>query len=94
MIFDDSNQDAHEQSPITGGIAADRLKSIVERIERLEEERKGLANDIRDIYAESKSAGFLPKVVKLLIQIRKKDRNDLEQEESMLDLYRRALGME
>jgi uncharacterized protein (UPF0335 family) len=76
-----------------GGIAADRLRSIVERIERLEEERKALANDIKDIYAEAKSAGFDVKVVRQIISIRKKEPAEVEEQETLLDLYRRALGM-
>ncbi|HET9018272.1 MAG TPA: DUF2312 domain-containing protein [Acetobacteraceae bacterium] len=77
----------------TGGIAADRLRSIVERIERLEEERKALANDIKDIYAEAKSAGFDVKVLRQLIRIRKQETAEVEEQETLLDLYRRALGM-
>jgi uncharacterized protein (UPF0335 family) len=76
-----------------GGIAADRLRSIVERIERLEEERKGLAGDIKDIFAEAKSAGFDVKVVRQIISIRKKEPAEVEEQETLLDLYRRALGM-
>ena len=77
----------------TGGIAADRLRSIVERIERLEEERKALGNDIKDIYAEAKSAGFDVKVLRQLIRIRKQEAADVEEQETLLDVYRRALGM-
>lgn len=77
----------------TGGIAADRLRSIVERIERLEEERKALGGDIRDIYAEAKSAGFDVKVLRQLITIRKKQAAEVEEQETLLDVYRRALGM-
>jgi uncharacterized protein (UPF0335 family) len=76
-----------------GGIAADRLRSIVERIERLEEERKGLADNIKDIFAEAKSAGFDVKVVRQIISIRKKEPAEVEEQETLLDLYRRALGM-
>jgi uncharacterized protein (UPF0335 family) len=76
-----------------GGIAADRLRSIVERIERLEEERKALAGDIKDIYAEAKSAGFDVKVVRQIISIRRKEPAEVEEQETLLDLYRRALGM-
>ena len=79
--------------PKTGGIAADRLRSLVERIERLEEERKALGGDIRDIYAEAKSAGFDPKVLRQLIRIRKQEAAEVEEQETMLDIYRRALGM-
>jgi uncharacterized protein (UPF0335 family) len=76
-----------------GGIAADRLRSIIERIERLEEERKALADDIKDIYSESKSAGFDVAVIKNLIRLRKKEPADVEEQEMLLDLYKRALGM-
>jgi uncharacterized protein (UPF0335 family) len=77
----------------TGGIAADRLRSIIERIERLEEERKALAGDIKDIYGEAKSAGFDVKVIRQLIRIRKQEPAEVEEQESLLDIYRRALGM-
>ena len=77
----------------TGGIAADRLRSLVERIERLEEERKALGSDIKDIYAEAKSAGFDVKVLRQLIRIRKQEPADVEEQETLLDVYRRALGM-
>lgn len=80
-------------SPETSGIAADRLRSIVERIERLEEERKTLASDIKDIYSEAKSAGFDVRVLRQLIRIRKQETADVEEQETLLDLYRRALGM-
>ena len=77
----------------TGGIAADRLRSIVDRIERLEEERKALGSDIKDIYAEAKSAGFDVKVLRQLIRVRKQEAAEVEEQETMLDVYRRALGM-
>jgi len=77
----------------TGGIAADRLRSLVERIERLEEERKALGSDIKDIYAEAKSAGFDVKVLRQLIRIRKQEAAEVEEQETLLDVYRRALAM-
>ena len=77
----------------TGGIAADRLRSIVDRIERLKEERKALGGDIRDIYAEAKSAGFDVKVLRQLIRVRRQEAGDVEEQETLLDVYRRALGM-
>ncbi len=79
--------------PETGGIAADRLRSLVDRIERLEEERKALGSDIKDIYAEAKSAGFDVKVLRQLIRIRKQELAEVEEQETLLDVYRRALGM-
>lgn len=74
-------------------VAAERLRSIVERIERLEEERKALTGDIRDIYVEAKSAGFTVKVLRQLIAIRRKEPAEVEEQETLLDVYRRALGM-
>jgi len=73
-------------------ISADRLRSLVERIEKLEEERAGIASDIKDIYAESKSAGFDVKALRALIRIRKQDPAEVEEQEALLDVYRRALG--
>ncbi len=82
-----------EKDTEVGGIAADRLLSIIERIERLEEERKALASDIKDIFAEGKSAGFDVKIIRQLIRIRKQEPADVEEQETLLELYRRALGM-
>lgn len=85
--------DAGEDSAQWGNIAADRLRSIVERIERLEEERKALGSDIKDIYSEAKSAGFDVKVLRALISLRKKEPAEVEELETLLDVYRHALGM-
>jgi uncharacterized protein (UPF0335 family) len=74
-------------------IAGDRLRSIVDRIERLEEERKALASDIKDVYSEAKSAGFDVKVLRQLIRIRKQEPAEIEEQETLLDVYRRAIGM-
>ncbi|SHJ50920.1 Uncharacterized conserved protein, UPF0335 family [Roseomonas rosea] len=82
-----------DPDPDVGGIAADRLRSIIERVERLEEERKALADDIKDIFAEGKSAGFDVKVIRQIIRIRKQEPAEVEEQETLLDLYRRALGM-
>jgi len=76
-----------------GGIAADRLRSIIDRIERLEEEKKALSGDIKDIYAEANSAGFDVKVIRQIIRIRKQEPAEVEEQETLLDVYRRALGM-
>lgn len=76
-----------------GGVAADRLRSIVERIERLEEEKVALAADVKDIYSEAKSAGFDTKALRALIKVRKQDANEVEEFETILDIYRHALGM-
>lgn len=74
-----------------GGIAADRLRSIVERVERLEEEKKALASDIKDIFAEAKSAGFDVKVLRQVIRLRKLDQAALQEQDTLIELYRRAL---
>ncbi len=76
-----------------GGIAADRLRSIIERVERLEEEKKALSSDVKDIMAEAKSAGFDVKVIRQVIRIRKQEPAEVEEQETLMDLYRRALGM-
>jgi uncharacterized protein (UPF0335 family) len=79
-------------SKIGHNVAAERLKSIVERIEKLEEERKLLQADIKDIYTEAKSAGFDPKVLRMVIATRKKDRDEWEAQQALLETYMRALG--
>ncbi len=91
--MDDVLDDATENDAKVGGIAADRLRSIIERVERLEEERRALASDIKDIFSEAKSAGFDVKVIRQIIRIRKQEPADVEEQESLLDIYRRALGM-
>ncbi len=73
--------------------AQDQLKSVVERIERLEEEKKTISADIKEVYAEAKGNGFDTKILRKVISLRKKDANEREEEESMLDLYLQALGM-
>jgi uncharacterized protein (UPF0335 family) len=77
-----------------GGIAGEQLRSLIERIERLEEERKATADDIRDVYAEAKAAGFDAKVMRQVVRLRKLDSADRQEQEALLDLYRHALGME
>jgi uncharacterized protein (UPF0335 family) len=76
-----------------GGIAGDHLKSFIERIERLEEEKKALTDDIRDVYSEAKGTGFDVKVIRQIIKIRKMDKDELDEQEALLDTYLLALGM-
>ncbi len=76
-----------------GGISGEYLKQYIERIERLEEEKAGIASDIRDVYAESKGNGFDAKIMRQIIKQRKLDRAELEEQETLLDLYKHALGM-
>ena len=79
--------------PDVGGVAVERLKSFIERIERLEEEKRALSGDIKEVYAEAKGTGFEPKIMRQIVKIRKMDKDEVEEEESLLDLYKRALGM-
>lgn len=76
-----------------GGISAEHLKSYIERIERLEEEKAGLADDIRDVFAEAKGTGYDVKTMRQVLKLRKMEPADRDEQESMLDLYKRALGM-
>jgi uncharacterized protein (UPF0335 family) len=80
-------------SSATTSIARDQLRSIVERIERLEEEKKTIADDIKEVYAEAKGNGFDVKTLRQVVRLRKQDREEREEQEAMLDLYLHALGM-
>lgn len=76
-----------------GGIAVERLRSLIERIEHLEEEKRGLSSDINDIYAEAKSAGFDTKVMRTVIKLRKMDASDRDEQETILEVYKKALDI-
>lgn len=76
-----------------GGIAADQLRAFIERIERLEEEKKGISDDIRDIFAEAKSQGFDTKIMRQIIRLRRMETHDRKEQEELLQLYKAALGM-
>lgn len=76
-----------------GAVARDQLRSIVERIERLEEEKKVIADDIKDVYGEAKANGYDVKVLRKVIAIRKQDQNERLEQEAVLDTYLHALGM-
>ena len=76
-----------------GGVSGDRLKSFVERIERLEEERAALSADIREVYAEAKSTGFDARIMRQVVRLRKLDGADRREQEELLELYMRALDM-
>ena len=77
----------------TGGIAADRLRSFVERIERLEEERGALTADIREVYSEAKGAGFDGKILRAIVRLSRMDQADRQRDEQLLDLYKSALNL-
>jgi uncharacterized protein (UPF0335 family) len=76
-----------------GGVAGDQLRAFVERIERLEEEKKVIADDIKDVYAEAKGNGFDVAILRKVVSLRKKQPHEREEEEAVLDLYLHALGM-
>lgn len=76
-----------------GGVAVEQLRSIVQRVEKLEEDKSAIAADIRDVFAEAKGNGFDVKAIRSVIKLRKLDAADREEQELMLDTYRRALGM-
>lgn len=75
------------------GIASDQIRSIVERVERLEEEKKALSEDIKEVYAEAKANGFDTKILRQIVRIRKMDTAERQEQEALLDLYMHALGM-
>ncbi|MEI9995127.1 MAG: DUF2312 domain-containing protein [Rhizomicrobium sp.] len=75
------------------GFAKEHLRSFVERIERLEEEKKALADDIREVYSEAKGTGFDTKIMRQVVRLRKMDAADRQEQEAMLDMYLGALGM-
>ncbi|MGX1100467.1 DUF2312 domain-containing protein [Amorphus sp. MBR-141] len=76
-----------------GGVAADQLRAIVERIEKLEEEKQTIADDIKDVYAEAKANGYDTKIIRTVVRLRKQDSAERQEQEALLDLYMHALGM-
>jgi len=86
--------DDEQKSNQIGGIAADALRQIIERIERLEEEKKGLQGDIKDVYAQAKSQGFDVKIIRQIVRLRKIEDHEREEIEQLLDLYKAAIGMD
>ena len=93
------SQARDEQAPLrrrpvqAATISADRLKSFVERIEKLEEERQALSSDIRDVYSEAKGVGYDVKTMRKVVSLRKMDAADRAEQETLLDVYKHALGM-
>jgi uncharacterized protein (UPF0335 family) len=75
-------------------VAAGQLRAFIERVERLEEEKKTISDDIKDVFAEMKGTGFDTKAVRTIIRLRKKDQAERQEEEAILDLYKAALGMQ
>lgn len=85
---------AEDEAQDVGGVAGKRLKSFIERVERLEEEKKALAEDIKDVLAEAKSAGFDVKIIRKIIRLRKIEIEKRREEDELLELYKSAIGME
>ena len=73
--------------------ADDRLRLLIERVERLEEEKKGISDDIRDVYMEAKAVGYDPKIMRLIVKLRKMKPDDRSEQDMILDTYKNALGM-
>jgi uncharacterized protein (UPF0335 family) len=78
---------------VSEAIAADELRLLIERIERLEEEKKGMAEDIRDVYSEAKSRGYDAKIMRQIVRLRKMETHDRQEMEAILDTYRAALNL-
>ena len=76
-----------------GGIGGERLRSFVERIENLEDEKAALTADIREVYAEARAVGFDPKIMRQIVRLRKMESSDRQEQEALLDTYKAALGM-
>ncbi|MFT8720434.1 DUF2312 domain-containing protein [Acetobacter sp.] len=92
--IEDTTQAEDVAAPIAvGGIAVERLCSFIERVERLDEERKALTSDIKDIFNEAKSAGFDVKTIKQILKLRKLEPTEIEEMETLLHIYMRSLGM-
>ncbi len=87
-------QGGNDETTDVGGVTGQRLKSFIERLERLEEEKSGLAEDIRDVYAEAKGTGFDTKTIRRIIKLRKMDLEKRREQDELLELYKAALGME
>lgn len=88
------SDEAENPRAVSGGNIQGQLKSIVERVERLEEDKKAVADDIKQVYAEAKANGFDTKILRKVIAARKKDAREREEEAAIMELYYRALGME
>lgn len=85
--------DTKDKTPLTGGIAADRLKSFIERLEHLEIEKIHVQETIKEVFDEARSTGFDVKTMRQILKLRKLDSEKLAEQEELLDLYRHALGM-
>lgn len=92
-FMDDEDEDEAAGAGHNSNISGKQLKSIIERIERLEEDKKGISDDIREIYAEAKGNGFDAKAIRQIIKIRKQSETERSEQEAILEVYMSALGM-
>jgi uncharacterized protein (UPF0335 family) len=90
---DERQAEAFTQEETGEGVAAEELKQFIERIERLEEEKKAIADDCKDVYAEAKGRGFDTKAIRSIVRLRAKEPHEREEEEAILELYKSAIGM-
>ena len=93
-IFADPTRERQRPGMSTNAIDANHLKAFLERIEKLEEEKRAIADDIKDVYAEAKGTGYDVKIIRKIVSIRRQDHQKRREEEEILDLYLSALGME
>lgn len=91
--FPSSSASQDDQPDDVGGVAGKRLQSFLDRIERLEEEKTALADDIKEVYAEAKGVGFDAKTLRKIVSLRKKDPEKRREEDELLELYKSAIGM-
>ena len=96
MAQNSAANDAHNETEEKdiGGVSGKRLRGYLDRIERLEEEKKGIADDIKDIYAEAKGVGFDAKILRKVYMLRKMNTDKRREEEELLELYKAAVGIE
>ncbi len=93
-VADFRNSKSSDAANDAGGVSGQRLKAFIERVERLEEEKAALAEDIKDIFAEAKAVGFDTKTIRKVIRLRKMDKEKRQEEEELLELYKAAIGLE
>lgn len=91
--LDDEAAEEGDGTTDAGGVSVKRLKQLIERVERLEEEKASIASDIKDVYGEAKSTGFDTKTMRKLVRLRKMDEQKRNEEDELLDLYRAAIGL-
>lgn len=88
------NSESEEAATDVGGVSGQRLKAFIERVERLEEEKQAISEDIKEVFGEAKSTGFDVKIMRRIIKLRKMDTQKRREEDEILDLYKAAIGLE